>query len=54
LLRVLHQVSGRRPLRLFGGYHLVLFGCGSVLRLWACGTDGHCDHGGKPLFSHHL
>lgn len=51
MLRVLHQVSGRRSLCLTGGHHLVLLWRGALLRLQSRGADRHPDHVGEPLLT---
>lgn len=46
---MLHQVSGRGALRLPGGHHPLLLGCGSLLRLRPRGADRHPNYAGEPL-----
>lgn len=49
MFRMLHQVSGRRALRLPGGDHPLLLRCGPLLRLWPRGADWHPNYAGEPL-----
>lgn len=53
MFRMLHQVSGWGALRLPGGDHPLLLGCGSLLRLWPRGVDWHPNYAGEPLLEDH-
>lgn len=53
LLRMLHQVSGRSPLRLSGGHHPLLLRGGFVLWLWTCGSCRHCGDSWATLLHQH-
>lgn len=53
MFRVLHQVSGRGALRLPGGDHPLLLGCGTLLWLRPRGADRHPNYAGEPLLQGH-
>ena len=49
LLRVLHQMSRRRAVRVAGGHDPLLLRGRLVLRMWPRGSHWHRDHPGNPL-----